>query len=130
MRLRSNPYFALAILTALNFLNFIDRSILFQVQPMIQREFQVSKLQMGLLTTAFMICFVIAAPVLGFLADRYPRRPLIVAGAMVWSVATLMTAVAWDFRALLVRHAVVGIGEAVMVVAPAYIADLFPQERR
>lgn len=70
MRYRGHPYVVLAILTALNFLNDLDRSILFQVQPLIQREFQVSKMQIGLLTTAFMICFVAAAPLLGFLEDR------------------------------------------------------------
>ena len=126
----SHPYLVLAILTTLNFLNFIDRSILFQVQPLIQREFGVSKMQIGLLTTAFMICFMVAAPVIGFAADRYPRRPIIVAGAVLWSVLTLLTATTWNFQTLLIRHAIVGIGEACMVAAPGYVADLFPREKR
>jgi MFS family permease len=130
MHFRAHPGSALAVLTILNFLNFIDRSILFQVQPLIQAEFHVSKMQIGLLTTSFMLCFIVAAPVLGALADRYPRRPIIVVGAVVWSVATLLTAATWNFWTLLIRHAIVGIGEACMVAAPGYVADLFPQNRR
>ncbi|MGA3212375.1 MAG: MFS transporter [Terriglobales bacterium] len=126
-----HPVATLAILTVLNFLNYIDRSILFAVQPLVQREFGRSDAQIGFLTTAFFICYMIAAPVLGYLADRYPRRPIMLAGALVWSAATLLTAVTWDFRTLLIRHIIVGIGEASFVAtAPGYIADLFPEEKR
>ncbi len=130
MPFRTNPYVVLAILTALNLLNYIDRSILFQVQGAIQQEFAVSKMQIGLLTSTFTICGIVTLPMLGRMADRYPRRLIIVTGAVVWSVATLLTGLTWDFRSLLIRHAIVGIGEASMIAAPAYIADLFPQEKR
>ncbi len=121
----------LAILTALNFLNYIDRSVLFAVQPLVQREFGRSDAQMGFLTTSFFICYMVAAPVLGYLGDRIARKPIIIVGALVWSAATLLTAFTWDFRALLLRHILVGIGEASFVaVAPSYIADLFPEEKR
>jgi predicted MFS family arabinose efflux permease len=126
-----HPRATLAVLTALNFLNYIDRSVLFAVQPLIQREFGRSDAEMGFLTTAFFLCYMGTAPVLGYLADRYPRRPIIIAGALLWSAATLMTAITWDFRALLLRHTLVGLGEASFVaIAPGYIADLFPEHRR
>lgn len=125
------PLATLAVLTALNFLNYIDRSVLFAVQPLIQREFGRGDAEMGFLTTAFFICYMVSAPVLGYLADRYSRRPIIVIGALLWSVATLMTAVTWDFRTLLIRHTLVGLGEASFVAtAPGYIADLFPEHKR
>ncbi len=130
MRFRTNPYVALALVTALNFFDFIDRSILFQVQPLIQREFHASKMQIGLLTTAFTICLIAGLLVLGRMADRYPRRPIMVTGAITFSIATLLTALTWDFRTLLIRHAIVAIGDASMIAAPAYVADLFPQEKR
>ena len=121
----------LAVLTALNFLNYIDRSILFAVQPLIQREFHIGDLEAGYLTTAFILCYMVAAPLLGFLSDRVARRPIIVGGAIVWSAATLLTAVTHDYRTLLIRHAIVGIGEASFVAAaPSLIADLFPETRR
>jgi MFS family permease len=130
---RVYPRLTLALLTGLNFLNYIDRSVLFAVQPLIRTEpgFQRGDADYGLLTTAFFICYMVTAPVFGFLADRFPRRPLIVLGALVWSSATLLTAVTYDFRTLFLRHMIVGIGEASFVaIAPSYIADLFEEGKR
>ena len=42
--------------TALNFVNYIDRSVLFAVQPLVQHEFPGSDAKFGLLTTAFLLC--------------------------------------------------------------------------
>lgn len=127
----SQPRLALLLLTALNLVNYIDRSVLFAVQPLIQKEFHESDRAFGVLSSAFMLCYFLAAPLLGWLADRYPRRILIAAGAMVWSGATLLTAVTHNFTELFVRHTIVGIGEASFAtIAPAFLADLFGEDRR
>ena len=122
---------ALFILTALNFVNYIDRSVLFAVQPLIQSEFHRSDAQFGLLTSAFIICYMCTAPFIGPLADRYNRRRIMVIGALIWSGATLLTAVTHNFETLFVRHLIVGIGEATFVtIAPAFISDMYPEHRR
>lgn len=128
---RLYPRTALLLLTALNLFNYIDRYVLFAVQPLIKAEFHVSDTSLGLLTTAFIICYAVVAPFVGLLADRFPRKWIIMAGAMVWSVATLMTAITYDYRTLFIRHMIVGVGEASFVaLAPAFISDLFSEERR
>jgi predicted MFS family arabinose efflux permease len=128
---RLYPRTTLSLLTGLNLLNYVDRYVLFAVQPLIQAEFHRSDAEFGFLTTAFFICYMVSAPVIGFLADRFPRKWIIVGGAVIWSAATLLTAVTFDFRALLLRHTLVGIGEASFVtIAPAYIADLFAESKR
>ena len=128
MRLRSNPALALFIFTALNFFNYIDRSVLPAVQPLIQSEFHRSDAEMGLLSTVFFGFYMATAPIVGFLADRYQRRILIAVGAALWSLATLMTAIVHDYNTLLIRHTLVGVGEATFVtIAPSVIADLFPE---
>jgi MFS family permease len=125
------PIFALALLTALNFLNYIDRYILPAVQPLIKEEFRVSDTALGALTTVFFVFYMCSAPGIGFLADRKSRKAIIIIGAFVWSGATLLTAFTYSFTALLIRHTIVGVGEATFaLVAPAYLADLFPEERR
>jgi MFS transporter, Spinster family, sphingosine-1-phosphate transporter len=121
----------LVLLTAINFFNYIDRSVLFAVQPLAQKEFHVSDAKFGMLNSAFFFTYMIAAPFLGWLADRYPRRIIITTGILLWSGATLLTAFAYDFNALFVRHTIVGIGEAsYAAAAPSIIADLFPEGRR
>jgi len=122
---------ALVILTALNFLNYIDRSVLFAVQPLVQTEFHLTNAQLGYLTSAFLIFYMIAAPFVGPLADRYSRKLIIVLGAIFWSGLTLLTAVTHTYGELLLRHTLVGVGEATFVtIAPTFVADLFPEERR
>ena len=125
------PWTALVILTALNFLNYIDRSVLFAVQPLVQTEFHLTNAQLGYLTSAFLIFYMITAPFVGPLADRYSRKLIIVLGAIFWSGLTLLTAVTHTYGELLLRHTLVGVGEATFVtIAPTFVADLFPEERR
>ena len=122
---------ALFLLTALNFFNFIDRYILPGVQPLVQREFGVNDAQLGLLTTVFFFTYMIVAPLTGWLGDRFPRRPLIVGGALLWSLATLFTAFVHSYQTLLIRHAMVGIGEATFsIFAPAMLSDFYPEADR
>ncbi|MGB9234005.1 MAG: MFS transporter [Terriglobales bacterium] len=125
------PRTALIVLTALNLVNYIDRSVLFAVQPMIQAEFHRSDSDFGLLSSAFFIVYMCTAPFMGPLADRYSRKKIIIAGAVVWSIATLLTAVTYNFKMLFLRHMIVGIGEASFcTISPAVIADLFPEKMR
>jgi MFS transporter, Spinster family, sphingosine-1-phosphate transporter len=125
------PRTALVLLTALNLLNYIDRSVLNAVQPLIQSEFHVSDAQIGRLTTVFLIFYTLAAPFMGPLADRYSRRLIIALGAFAWSGATLLTAVTHSYDALLIRHTLVGVGEASFVtISPTVVADLFPESVR
>lgn len=125
------PWTALCLLTALNLLNYIDRSVLFAVQPLVQGEFHLTNTQVGYLTSAFLGFYMVAAPFTGPLADRYSRKLIIVLGAIFWSALTLMTAVTHTYWELLVRHTLVGIGEATFVtIAPTFVADLFPEDER
>jgi predicted MFS family arabinose efflux permease len=121
----------LLLLLALNLLNFIDRYILPGVQPLIQREFHASDQQMGALTTAMLVIYMLVAPATGWLADRFARKPLIIAGAVLWSLATLATFWVHDYWTLYVRHALVGVGEATFTfLAPAVLADFYPDRER
>ena len=121
----------LLLLIALNLFNYIDRYILPGAQPLIQREFHSTDQQMGALTTALFIVYMLVAPATGWLADRFPRKPLIVFGAVLWSLATLATIWVHDYWTLYVRHALVGVGEATFgFIAPAVLADFYPERER
>ena len=125
------PRTALIVLTALNLLNYVDRNVLFAVQPLVQDEFHLTNVQIGYLTSAFLGFYIIAAPFIGPLADRYSRRLIIALGALFWSGLTLLTAVTHNYTELLVRHTLVGIGEATFVtIAPTFVSDLFTEEKR
>ncbi len=125
------PRTALVLLTTLNLLNYVDRSVLFAVQPLVQSEFHLSNTEVGYLTSAFLGFYMVAAPFTGPLADRFSRKRLIVFGAIFWSALTLLTAVTHTYWELLIRHTLVGIGEATFVtIAPTFVADSFPERLR
>jgi MFS family permease len=125
------PRLLLAVLTGLNILNYIDRNVLFAVQSDVKKEFLVSDAQIGWLTSAFFFTYMIAAPLVGWMGDRFPRKNIVVFGILIWSGFTFMTWFVHDYHQLLLRHAIVGIGEAsYATIAPTLIADSFPPLKR
>ena len=119
------------LLIGLNLLNYIDRYILPGAQPLIQREYGWNDQQMGALTTALFVTYMLVAPATGWLGDRFSRKPLIIGGAVLWSLATLATAWVHDYWTLYLRHALVGVGEATFgIYAPAVLADFYPERDR
>ena len=126
-----HPRTALIVLTALNLLNYADRNVLYAVQPLVQDEFHLTHTQIAYLTSAFLGFYMVAAPFVGPLADRYSRKVIIVLGAVFWSALTLLTAVTHTYGELLVRHTLVGVGEATFVtIAPTFVVDLFSEDKR
>jgi MFS transporter, Spinster family, sphingosine-1-phosphate transporter len=119
------------LLLALNLLNYIDRYILPGAQPLIQHEFHATDEQMGALTTAFFVTYMIVAPLSGWLGDWFRRKPLIIIGAILWSLATLGSAFAHSYWSLYTRRALIGVGEATFgIFAPAVLADFYPDRER
>lgn len=121
----------LILLIGLNLLNYIDRYILPGAQSLIQKEYGWNDERIGALTTAFFVVYMLVAPITGWLGDRFSRKPLIIIGAVLWSLATLGTAWVHSYWTLYLRHALVGVGEASFgIFAPAVLADFYPERER
>lgn len=119
------------LLTALNFVNYIDRYILPGVQEQVKAEFHVSDAALGSLTFWFFLTYMCSAPLTGWLGDHFPRKPLIVICALLISAINVLTGLVHDFDSLLLRHAVLGIGEASFgIYAPSLLADFYPEKDR
>jgi dipeptide/tripeptide permease len=72
-----------------------------------------------------------ASPLTGWLGDRFPKKPLIVICALLISAVNVLTGTVHAFDSLLLRHAVLGIGEASLgIYAPALLADFYPEDER
>ena len=129
----SLPYrrYALGLLLSVNLLNYIDRQVLFAVFPLLKIDLHLSDTALGLLGSAFMLSYLILAPLFGWLGDRWSRVKLASGGLVVWSLATALAGFAPGYRTLLAARATVGVGEASFgTVSPGLIADFFPKERR
>ena len=126
------PRVALAILTLINLLNYLDRYVVAAVAEAIKHSpLHPTDAQIGLLQSGFIVVYMLAAPVFGTLGDTRSRTRLIGYGIAIWSVATALGGLARSYASLLFARALVGIGEAAYAtVAPALLADYFPLRLR
>src|SRR2546422_2550089 len=81
-------YYALGVLTLVNFLNYIDRQVLPAVAPVMQRDLGLTDTEIGAMEAALLLSFTVLAPLFGWLGDRYSRTKLMAAAAGVWSLST------------------------------------------
>jgi MFS family permease len=108
-RLRGVP--PLPLLTLINFFNYLDRQIVYGMTPYIESAFKLSKAEVGLLASVNLAVFAVASLVSGPIADRIGPRKVIFSGILVWSIATIGSALSTSFPMLLVFRALVGVGE-------------------
>ncbi len=93
------------------FFNYADRQAIYAVFPLLEQEFGFTKLQLGLIGSAFMWVYAGGAPFAGFIADRVKRVHLILGGCIFWSVVTVSTAWCSKFWQFIVVRAAEGLGE-------------------
>src|SRR5258706_13222660 len=87
----------------------------------------LSDTELGWLVPAFMLVYMLAAPVFGAWGDRGSRTRPIALGGFLWSLATVLSGLARSYPQLLAGRALVGIGEAAYVaIAPGLLGGLFP----
>src|SRR5436853_4964702 len=109
---RAAAFYALGVVTILNFLNYIDRFVLAAVLPRVKVELVLTDFQLGLLANAFLVAYFVTSPVFGVLGDRLARPRLMAAGVVAWSVATAAAGITRNFVQLRMARALVGGGEA------------------
>ncbi len=118
-------------MVAINLLNYMDRWVASSAAPLIQKELHIDDAQFGLLGTAFLLVYAVAALPFGFWGDRGVRRTVIGVGVTIWSLATLFTGFARTYAQLFASRAVVGIGEASYYPAgTSLLSDYFPKAQR
>ena len=87
---RQYAWYMLAILTAINFVNYVDRQVIISLGPFIQDDLALSNFQFGLLGTAFMLIHSLVTVPFGILSDRWLRHKIVALGVLFWSAATLL----------------------------------------
>jgi MFS family permease len=128
---RGYARYVLAVMVGINFLNYLDRWVAAAAAPLIQKEFHIDDAQVGLLGTAFLLVYAVAALPFGYWGDRGVRRTIIGVGVTIWSLATLISGLAANYVQLFLSRAVVGIGEASYYPAgTSLVSDYFPKEER
>ncbi|HEU4388246.1 MAG TPA: MFS transporter [Blastocatellia bacterium] len=128
---RGRTTFALAVLLAINTMNFFDRQILGAVGEMVRKDWALTDTALGSLGTAFTLLYAAVGLPLGRLTDKTKRTHILGAGVFLWTLLTVASGLAQNFRQLFIVRLGVGVGEATCAPASAsIIGDLFPATRR
>ena len=124
--------YTLFLLAALSAFNFLDQQLMSILLEPVRREFQLSDIQLGLLSgLIFAALYTLLSIPAGLWAVAHSRRNLIAAAAMLWGAMTIACGFAQSFTQLALARLGVGIGEAGGAPpSQAWVSDLYkPGER-
>jgi len=129
---RAAAIYALAMLTVIYSLNFLDRTVITILIDPIKHDYHLSDKAMGFISGFGFVIFysILAAPVARW-ADRGNRRSIITWGLVIWSAMTALAGIAQNALQLTLSRFGVGIGEAAGTApSSSMISDLFPGTQR
>jgi MFS family permease len=122
-------WIVLAMLWWVCLFNYADRQAISSLFPLLEKDFGFSKVQLGLIGSAFMWVYAASAPLAGYAGDRMSRRGLILGGCFFWSLMTGFTGLCskvWQFVA---ARSLIGLGESVYFPASASMLSDFHGEK-
>ncbi|HEV8239145.1 MAG TPA: MFS transporter [Thermoanaerobaculia bacterium] len=130
-RVSSRAWLLLLFLTALNVLNFVDRTLISSLGPLLIKDLGLSRAQIGLLAGyGFVFFYTLVGLFFGLAADRWRRIPLVSLGVALWSAMTALSGLARSFLQLALPRIFVGVGEATLTPsALSMLGDAFPRRR-
>jgi MFS family permease len=111
--------------------NFADKIVVGLAGVPIMTELKLDAEQFGTLGSSFFLLFSISAIIVGFIVNSVPTRWVLLAMAVIWSLAQFPMVGTVSFTTLLICRIILGAGEgpAFSVAAPA-VYKWFPDEKR
>jgi MFS family permease len=101
------------------------------VAPQLEHSLHIGNTKIGLLNSVALLVGALAVIPVGLVVDRVRRIPILAASIVLWSVATLLGAVAHSYSSLLLTR--VALGAVAATAGPAIASltgDYFPSRER
>lgn len=118
-----------ALMSAI-FLGALDQTIVAVSMPAISTQFA----DVGLLAwviSGYLVAMTVATPIYGKLGDLYGRRPMLLVGMGIFTLASVLCALAQSMEQLVLARIIQGVGAGGMVsVSQAIIGDVVPPRER
>ncbi len=121
----------LTILWLLYLINYLDRTSVLTLLPVIRTDLNISHGQAGLIASIFFIGYAIAQVVAGMLADRIGSKKVMSIAIGIFTFVTFATGLVQSFSTFVLLRLGLGLGEGCHF-APANrtIADWFPNNEK
>jgi MFS transporter, ACS family, hexuronate transporter len=121
-------YLVAALLFAAGVINYLDRSALSVVAPVISQDLGLSAAELGIVFSSFFFGYALFNFIGGYLADRFGPKRVFAAGMGAWSIFCGLTAAATGLVSLLVYRVLFGMGEGPMATTTnKTITNWFPR---
>lgn len=105
-------------------LNYADRAAIAAVFPALRADFGLTDAQIGMLGSVFLWAYALGSPLAGSLADRFPRRNMVILSLTLWSAVTALLGAAPGLIALVLLRGALGLAESLYLpAATALLAE-------
>ncbi|XP_031844593.1 lysolipid transporter protein spinster isoform X2 [Nomia melanderi] len=126
-----SEWITVGVLCFVNLINYMDRFTIAGMLTDIKANFKLGNDELGFLQTAFILSYMVFAPLFGYLGDRYNRKIIMSSGVFLWCLTTFIGSYMKTFGWFILFRTLVGIGEAsYSTIAPTIISDLFVKNMR
>src|SRR6516165_2696158 len=120
----------LATILSIVFIDLIGFGMIIPILPLYAAQFRANEWQIGFLLASYSFMQFLAAPLLGWLSDKYGRRPILLCSLIGSAFGYLLMANAVSLSMLYLARGIMGAAGASVGTASAYIADITPPENR
>jgi MFS transporter, Spinster family, sphingosine-1-phosphate transporter len=124
-RARGYRWFVVGVFFGFILLHQTDRLLISPLTTSIMEEFQISKTQMGLVTSAALVVGGLLFPLWGLLYDRFARPKLLALASLIWGSTTWLAAIAPTYPGFLAARASTGIDDSSYPGIYSLISDYF-----
>lgn len=120
----------LLVLMFTAFVDMVGSTMILPLVPFYATRMGASGAMVGVILASYAVAQLVSAPGWGRFSDRYGRRPAILVGLIVSSVAYLVFAFSDSLPFLLVSRFVQGVGGGTVGVLQAYVTDAMREDDR
>src|SRR5580704_16105779 len=120
----------LTVIVLIVLVDLLGFSVVMPLLGPFAKEYGFSGWQIGFLFSAYPVCQLVAAPILGRLSDRYGRRPLLIFSQAGTALSFLILGLSHNFYVMLFARMLDGASGGNILVAQAYVADVTEPEHR
>ncbi len=125
-------HYKLLLVTGLGWLfDSMDTGLIAFILPVLAKEWQLAPGQMGLIGSIGLIGMALGAVVSGTVADHLGRKKVFSITVLLYSIASALCAVSWNYQSLLIFRFLVGFGlGGELPVAATLVSEYAPSRVR
>ena len=116
----------IAFITLMNIYPPLSTDMYLPALPEIGKYFSANEFLVGLTLTIFFLMFAVSMILFGPLSDKYGRKPILILGTLIYTIASLMCVLSPNIYFLIVGRFFQGFGSgAVITISTTLIKDCF-----